>query len=166
MINKQIMQKITEKITKLCEKHSESIEALKALAVILLLLAVYLWFSTYTHKVNLICSKQNNTCTIENTNLYGHKKYKSFELSSVIQAEHNITSVNRFSRTLSAISRPFSAVHEFVIIQKDNHSISLYHVRSSGNYNLSEIEDINTNVSEFNNFLDNNNIGQIIIRNF
>ncbi|MBD5402270.1 hypothetical protein HDR58_05665 [bacterium] len=129
-----------------------------------MILAVYLWFSTYTNQISLTCSRQNNLCTIKQTNLYGHNKYKSFELSSVIRAEHNIMSISRrYRRVTAAVTRPFSAVHEFVILQKDNNSIKVYSVESSGRYNLSDIDDINNNVLEFNNFINNNKIEQVTI---
>ena len=75
-------------------------------------------------------------------------------------------SINRHKRTNSAITRPFSAVHEFVILQKDNQSIRVYSVESSGKYNLLNITNINNNVLEFNNFIDNNKIEQITIEKF
>jgi len=163
-MDNQLIKNITKKIKKLYEKHSESIASI---AIVAIIFAVYLWFSTYTNKINLTCSRANNLCTIIQTNLYGHKKYKSFDLSSVTRAEHNIKSISGYNKwTVAAISRPFSAVHEFVIFQKDNNSIRVYSVNSSGRNNLSEIKNINSNVSEFNKFLDDYKTEQVNIEKF
>lgn len=128
--------------------------------ILVIIVAIYLWFSTYNNDFSLTCSRQNNLCTIKQTNLYGHnKQYKTFELSNVIKADHYITSIKRNS----PINRPFSALHEFVILQKDNKLIKVYSVTSSNSY---KIMDINNYVSEFNNFIDNNKIEQLTIENF